>query len=82
MWTITFSLLLLALVVFTVLKLKSYFNQSYQDRLDVEIEDDLAEEFPNLKNLDTEQEEDFLDWVEGLQHEEGHAKKENLARHA
>jgi len=78
MWTITFSLLLLALVVSVVLKLKSYFSQSYQDRLIVEIEDDMAEEFPNLKNLDTEQEEDFLDWVEGLQQEEGHAKKENL----
>jgi hypothetical protein len=78
MWTITFSLLLLALVVSVVLKLKSYFSQSYQDRLIVEIEDDMAEEFPNLKNLDTEQEEDFLDWVEGLQQEEGHAKKEDL----
>ena len=75
MWTVAFSCLLLAFCFLLVLKLKSYFGQSHQNRLIEEIEADFAEEFPHLKNLDTEQEEDFLDWVEGLQHEEETAKR-------
>jgi len=75
MWTVAPSILLLALVFFIILKLKSHFRHSNQNRLIEEIEADLAEEFPHLKNLDTEQEEDFLDWVEGLQHEEETAKR-------
>jgi len=75
MWTVAFSILLLALVFFIILKLKSHFRHSNQNRLIEEIEADLAEEFPQLKNLDTEQEEDFLDWVEGLQLEEETAKR-------
>ena len=75
MWTVAFSILLLALVFFIILKLKSHFRHSNQNRLIEEIEADLAEEFPHLKNLDTEQEEDFLDWVEGLQHEEETTKR-------
>lgn len=75
MWTVAFSILLLALVFFIILKLKSHFRHSNQNRLIEEIEADLAEEFPHLKNLDTEQEEDFLDWVEGLQLEEETAKR-------
>lgn len=75
MWTVAFSILLLALVFFIILKLKSHFRHSNQNRLIEEIEADLAEEFPHLKNLDTDQEEDFLDWVEGLQLEEETAKR-------
>ena len=78
MWTVAFSCLLLAFGLLIVLKLKSYFGQSHQNRLEQEIEADLAEEFPHLKNLDAEQEEDFLDWAEGLQPEEENAKKVNL----
>ena len=79
MWTVIFSLLLFVLVAFGILKLKAYFWQSHQVRLNEEIEADLAEEFPHLTNLDTLQEEDFLDWAEGLQQDEGDAKKENFA---
>ena len=79
MWTIILSLLLLILVIFIILRLKAYFRQSYQVRLNQEIEADLAEEFPHLTNLDTLQEEDFLDWVEGLQQDERDARKENFA---
>ena len=79
MLTIIVSLLLLILVVFIILRLKAYFRQSYQVRLYQEIETDLAEEFPHLRNLDTLQEEDFLDWAEGLQQEEGDARKGNFA---
>ena len=79
MWTVVFSVLLFALVVFIILRLKAYFRQSHQARLNEEIETDLAEEFPHLANLDTFQEEDFLDWAEGLQQDEGDAKKENFA---
>ena len=79
MWTVTFSILLFALVVFIIRSLKAYFRQSHQVRLNQEIETDLAEEFPHLTNLDTLQEEDFLDWAEGLQQEEGDAKKKNFA---
>ena len=79
MLTIIVSLLLLISVVFIILRLKAYFRQSYQVRLNQEIEADLAEEFPHLTNLDTLQEEDFLDWVEGLQQDEGDAIKENFA---
>ena len=78
MWTVAFSCLLLAFCFLLVLKVKSYFGQSHQNRLEQEIEADLAEEFPHLKNLDTEQEEDFLDWAEGLQPEEENATKVNL----
>jgi hypothetical protein len=79
MWTIIVSLLLLILVVFIILRLKAYFRQSYQVRLNQEIETDLAEEFPHLRNLDTLQEEDFLDWAEGLQQDERDARKGNFA---
>ena len=78
MWTIIVSLLLFILVVFIILRLKAYFRQSYQVRLNQEIETDLAEEFPLLRDLDTLQEEDFLDWAEGLQQNEGDARKENF----
>ena len=78
MWTVIFSLLLFVLVSFGILKLKAYFWQSHQVRLNEEIEADLAEEFPHLTNLDTLHEEDFLDWAEGLQQDEGDAKKENF----
>jgi hypothetical protein len=79
MLTIIVSLLLLISVVFIILRLKAYFRQSYQVRLNEEIETDLAEEFPHLRNLDTLQEEDFLDWAEGLQQDEGDARKKNFA---
>lgn len=79
MWTVAFSILLFALVVFIILRLKAYFRQSHQARLDEEIEADLAEEYPHLANLDTLQEEDFLDWAEGLQQNEGDAKKKSFA---
>ena len=79
MLTIIVSLLLLISVVFIILRLKVYFRQSYQVRLNQEIETDLAEEFPHLRNLDTLQEEDFLDWAEGLQQDEGDARKKNFA---
>jgi hypothetical protein len=79
MWTVAFSILLFILVVFIILRLKAYFRQSHRARLNEEIEADLAEEFPHLANLDTLQEEDILDWAEGLQQNEGDAKKENFA---
>ena len=78
MWTIIVSLLLFILVLFIILRLKAYFRQSYQVRLNQEIEADLTEEFPHLTNLDT-LDEDFLDWAEGLQQDEGDARKENFA---
>ena len=78
MWTIIVSVLLFILVLFVILRLKAYFRQSYQVRLNQEIEADLAEEFPHLTNLDT-LDEDFLDWAEGLQQDEGDARKENFA---
>ena len=79
MWTIIVSLLLFIFVLFIILRLKAYFRQSYQVRLNEEIEADLVEEFPHLTNLDSIKEEDFLDWAEGLQQNEGDAKKENFA---
>ncbi len=79
MWTVVVSFLLFIMVAFIILRLKAYFRQSYQVRLNEEIDADLAAEFPHLTNLDTLQEEDFLDWAEGLQQDEGDAKKENFA---
>jgi hypothetical protein len=79
MWTVAFSILLFALVFFIILRLKAYFRQSHQVRLIEEIEADLAEEFPHITNLDTLQEEDFLDWAEGLQQDKGNAKKDSFA---
>lgn len=79
MWTVFVSVLLFILVLFVILRLKAYFRQSYQVRINEEIEADLAEEFSHLTNLDTLQEEDFLDWAEELQQDEGDARKENFA---
>ena len=79
MWTVVVSFLLFIMVAFIILRLKAYFRQSYQVRLNEEIDADLAAEFPHLTNLDTLQEEDFLDWAEGLQQDEGVARKENFA---
>ena len=78
MWTIIVSLLLFIFVLLIIFRLKAYFRQSYQVRLNEEIEADLVEEFPHLTNLDSIKEEDFLDWAEGLQQHEGDARKENF----
>ena len=73
MKTLAACFFLLVLCILGVRKLRSFWVRKKQERLELEISNDLAEEFPNHDDS-----VEFIDWVESMQLDDDIANKRQL----
>lgn len=77
MWTILFSILLFFFSVFLIIIVKRFIKERRMLRLEREIENDLKEDFKDHTTIASGESDEFLNWLEDLQSENGIVKSKD-----
>jgi hypothetical protein len=70
MWTLIFTATTIILSFLLLSRMKAFVKLKRMQRLDLEIENDLIQEFPEAFDLAKEESSEFVDWLEELQSED------------
>ncbi len=70
MWTLIFSVIIIILSFLLLSRVKAFVKLKRMQRLDLEIENDIIQEFPEDFDLSKEESGEFVDWLEELQSED------------
>ncbi len=70
MWSLIFSVVIIILSFLLLSRVKAFVKLKRMQRLELEIENDLIQEFPEAFDLAKEESGEFVDWLEELQSED------------
>ena len=70
MWSLIFSVIIIILSFLVLSRVKAFVKLKRMQRLDLEIENDIIQEFPEDFDLSKEEAGKFVDWLEELQSED------------
>ena len=70
MWTLIFTVTTMILSFLLLSRMTAFVKLKRMQRLDLEIENDLIQEFPEAFDLAKEESSEFVDWLEELQSED------------
>ena len=70
MWSLIFTVTTIILSFLLLSRMKAFVKLKRMQRLDLEIENDLIQEFPEAFDNAKEESSEFVDWLEELQSED------------
>jgi len=78
MWSLLFTVITIILSFILLSRVKAFVKLKRMQRLDLEIENDLLQEFPEAFDLNNEESGEFVDWLEELQSEDHTTKTKKV----
>ena len=78
MWSLLFTVITIILSFILLSRVKAFVKLKRMQRLDLEIENDLLQEFPEAFDLNNEESGEFVDWLEELQSEDNTTKTKKV----
>lgn len=70
MWSLIFTVTTIIFSFLLLSRMKAFVKLKRMQRLDLEIENDLIQEFPEAFDIAKEESSEFVDWLEELQSED------------
>ena len=78
MWSLLFTVITIIFSLILLCRVKTFVKLNRTQRLDREIENDLLHEFPEAFDLNKEESDEFVDWLEELQSEDHTTKTKKV----